>query len=408
MRLFFFMVLVFSTPVFASEIPRENSGEHLRGAIVTKPNIAQEFEEEEIEAIAAIPEPSIKPDVPEVEEEAVVVDDALKSVESAAKDTETEFEPEIEIDVQPKSYIGDVETIKAKFEDTLLELGRTHNLGYVEMIAANPGVDAWLPGAGKKIILPKRHLLPDAPREGLVINLAEMRMYNFVKDPDNPTTHPLGIGRDGLNTPSGLTKVVRKKDGPSWRPTPRMREADPLLPAVVPPGDDNPLGTHALYLGWPQYLIHGTHKPLGVGRRVSSGCIRMYPEDIVKVFEGVPVGTKVNVVKQPIKLAWIDEMLYLEAHAEDELADSYEDIGTIKEYRVPGTLFKDLKNAAGDHKERLDWQKIREAVKIRSGMPVPILQSDKNEETITEEILKKEPVIKKRRNPIRQSGGFNG
>lgn len=296
----------------------------------------------------------------------------------------------------PKFYIGDEDTIRASFEDTLLELGRKYNLGYVEMVAANPGIDPWLPGRGTLITLPSRHLLPDAPREGLVINLAEMRLYNFVDDPDNPTTHPLGIGREGLNTPLGVTKVVRKKEGPSWRPTPRMRKADPTLPAVVPPGEDNPLGTHALYLGWPQYLIHGTHKPLGVGRRVSSGCIRMYPEDIITTFANIPVGTKVNVVKQPIKLAWIDDMLYLEAHAEDELADSYEDIGKIKEYRVPETLFSDLSSIAGDEKDRLNWQKIREAVKHRTGRPVAILNRSESDGEITEDVLKTDPDIEKR------------
>jgi L,D-transpeptidase ErfK/SrfK len=304
----------------------------------------------------------------------------------------------VEEPVKVQNFIGQTETIRAKFEDTLLEMGREHNLGYVEMVAANPGVDPWLPGRRTKVNLPKKHLIPhNIDRKGLLINLAEMRMYDFKTDPDNPKTYPLGVGRDGLNTPTGKTKITRKKDGPSWRPTPRMRKADPELPAVVPPGDDNPLGTHALYLGWPQYLIHGTHKPLGVGRRVSSGCIRMYPEDIVKVFENIPVGTQVNVIKQPIKLAWIDDVLYLEAHAEDELADSYEDVGTIKEYRVPETLFADLSNIAGDSKDRLDWKKIRIAVKQRRGIPIPVLLDSVPDEPvdITPEILEKEPVIEK-------------
>ena len=225
-----------------------------------------------------------------------------------------------------------------------------------------------------------------------------MRMYDFATDPENPKTYPLGIGRDGLNTPLGVTKVTRKKDGPSWRPTPRMRKEDPELPAVVEPGPDNPLGTHALYLGWPAYLIHGTHKPLGVGRRVSSGCIRMYPEDIVQVFDDIPVGTRVNVIKQPIKMAWIDDMLYLEAHAEDELADSFEDIGEIKEYRVPETLFSDLSDIAGDSKDRLDWKKIREAVKYRQGFPVAILLDAPVENEITEDVLLEEPVKEKPKN----------
>lgn len=293
------------------------------------------------------------------------------------------------------SYIGDMDSVTAKFEDTLLQIGRDHNLGYVEMVAANPNIDPILPGSGKKIILPKRHLIPDVKQTGIVINLAEMRMYDFVSDPENPKTYPLGIGRDGLNTPLGVTKITRKKDGPSWRPTPRMKREDPTLPDVVPPGEENPLGTHALYLGWPAYLIHGTHKPLGVGRRVSSGCIRMYPEDILKIFENIPVGTEVNVIKQPIKMAWIGDMLYIEAHAEDELADSYEDIGEIQEYRVPETLFANLSDIAGEHKDRLDWKIIREAVKYRRGVPLAILKRVPDEGVVTEDVLKEEPVREK-------------
>ena len=311
-----------------------------------------------------------------------------------------------------QNYIGKMDRMRASFEDTLLELGREHNLGYVEMIAANPGVDPWLPGRGTRIILPKRHLIPHGiERTGLIINLAEMRLYDFVTDPANPKTHPLGVGRNGLNTPTGLTKIMRKKEGPSWRPTPRMRKADPELPAVVEPGPDNPLGTHALYLGWPQYLIHGTHKPLGVGRRVSSGCIRMYPEDIIRIFDDIPLNTRVNVIKQPIKLAWIGSMLYLEAHAEGELADTFEESGKIKEYRVPETLFSDLSNIAGDHKDRLDWGAIREAVKYRQGIPVKILtyRKNSNDMEINEDILDidDKPIIEKKPKTL-QSFQLNG
>jgi L,D-transpeptidase ErfK/SrfK len=305
------------------------------------------------------------------------------------------------------THIGEIKIIRSRFEDTLLELGRKHNLGYVEIVAANPGVDPWLPGRGTRITLPSKHLIPDVPHKGIVVNLAEMRMYDFVTDPENPKTYPLGIGRDGLDTPLGVTTITRKKEGPSWRPTARMRREDPTLPEVVPPGEDNPLGTHALYLGWPQYLIHGTHKPLGVGRRVSSGCIRMYPEDIVRVFETIPTGTKVRVIKQPIKMAWIDDMLYLEAHAEGELADSYEFEGKITEYRVPETLFQELADMAGDASDRLDWETIRDAVKYRRGIPVAILQSRPNDTEITEDVFKIE-VESEPEPKFFESHGFNG
>ena len=207
-----------------------------------------------------------------------------------------------------KDYFGETEIYKAAFEDTLIHLARNNGLGFVELRAANPTLDPWIPGAGARITLPKKHLLPDAPRKGLVINLSEMRIYYFKNPGEQPLTYPISIGREGLQTPKGTTSIVRKKEGPTWRPTARMREEDPELPASVPPGPDNPLGTHAMYLGWSQYLIHGTNKPFGIGRRVSSGCMRMYPEDIVKLFPMVPVGTKVTVVDQPVKVGWIDEI----------------------------------------------------------------------------------------------------
>lgn len=279
-----------------------------------------------------------------------------------------------------RPYIGSMQTVRADYEDTLLDIMRNNELGYVEIRAANPGVDVWIPGNGTKIILPTRHLLPDAPREGIVINLSELRLYSYVQDPANPVTFPIGIGREGLGTPTGTTTIQRKKEGPTWRPTPRMREEKPELPAAVPPGDDNPLGTHALYLGWPQYLIHGTHRPWGIGRRVSSGCIRMYPEHIIKFFEMIPTGTPVRVVKQPIKLAWIDDVLYLEAHADDSLADDIEREGKVREYDVPNSLFSQLRKMAGDHYDNLDWDHVKTIVKERRGYPIAIYDIHREEE----------------------------
>ena len=353
---------------------------------------AVDFSDIQYARIAMAEKPDLNENLAEVIPSEKPTDDKIDDADEETSNDQKEAEEKT-----PVNYIGDIEVIDAKFEDTLLELGRQYNLGYVEIVAANPGVDPWLPGKGTKVTLPKRHLIPDgASREGLVINLAEMRMYDFVTDPENLKTYPLGIGRDGLNTPTGETKVTWKKEGPTWRPTPRMREEDPELPEVVPPGEDNPLGTHALYLGWPQYLIHGTHKPLGVGRRVSSGCIRMYPEDIVKVFENIPAGTKVSVIKQPIKFAWIDEMLYMEAHAEDDLADAFEDVGKITEYRVPETLFTDVQNAAGEATERLDWEIIRDTVKKRQGIPVAILLDKPTEDIELSEDLLNEPAVEEK------------
>lgn len=271
-----------------------------------------------------------------------------------------------------KNYIGEMESYKAVYEDTLVHLARKHNLGFVEIRAANPKLDPWIPGEGAHVILPKRHLLPDAPREGIVINLPEMRVYAYLNGDDAPYSYPLGIGREGLETPLGETTVVRKKDGPTWRPTARMLEEDPKLESVVPPGPDNPLGTHAIYLGWPTYLMHGTNRPYGIGRRVSSGCIRMYPEDVKVFFGQVAVGTKVNVIDQPIKVAWVDNGLYLEAHPDVEQSIKMEESGQVEYYNLNDKDIELIVDRAGEYQDRLNWPRIRMALRERKGYPIRI------------------------------------
>ncbi|MGH1399024.1 MAG: L,D-transpeptidase family protein [Alphaproteobacteria bacterium] len=269
-------------------------------------------------------------------------------------------------------YVGEQETYRAMEADTFVHLARDYDLGFVELRAANPTVDPWLPGAGTKIVLPSRHLLPDAAREGIVINLPEMRLYAFVNGDDAPTTFPIGVGREGLNTPEGETKIIRKKAGPTWTPTQRMRDEDPELKPYYPPGPDNPLGTHALYLGWPTYAIHGTNRPFGIGRRISSGCIRMYPKNIKQLFEMIPVGTKVEVVNQPFKLAWIKDRLYLEVHPGLAQAIQMEEYGQVQAPKLSEEDLKRIIAAAGEYEGRLRWPAIRMAVKERKGVPVEI------------------------------------
>lgn len=273
----------------------------------------------------------------------------------------------------PLPYVGNMQTYVSVYEDTMVKLARSNNLGFVELRAANPHVDPWLPGADVKITLPTRHLLPDTEREGVVIDLAAMRLFFFKEEGESPVTHPLGVGREGLLTPIGKTHVRAKKEGPSWRPTKRMREEDPDLPAVVPPGPENPLGTHMLYLGWPEYGIHGTDKPYGIGRRVSSGCIRMYPEDIVTLYPEVPVGTPVTVVNQPVKAAWIDGVFYVEAHPTMEQADVMEETGGRLSYEMTEAEMRIIIQAAGDYFSHLDWRKLRTVIRERRGYPVMVI-----------------------------------
>ena len=271
-----------------------------------------------------------------------------------------------------KPYVGEQKVYVAKGDDTLVKIARDQNLGFVELRAANPNVDPWIPGAGAKLVIPSRHILPDAPHEGVVINLPEMRLYAFVHGNQPPSTFPLGIGREGLETPVGTTSVVRKQEAPTWRPTARMRREDPELPAAVPPGPENPLGTHILYLGWPTYGLHGTNKPYGIGRRVSSGCIRLYPENITQLFEMVPVGTKVTVVNQPIKLAWIDDVLYMEAHPDMDQAIQMEETGQVFSAKMTEQDMAFIVSAAGEYPDRLHWATIRNEVRNRTGIPVMI------------------------------------
>jgi L,D-transpeptidase ErfK/SrfK len=221
-----------------------------------------------------------------------------------------------------RDVIGRLRYTTVQGEETLLDIARAYDLGYDELLAANPGVDPWTPPVGQRVLLPTAHVLPDAPREGLVINLAARRLYYFLPaqegGPRQVVTHPLGIGREGWSTPLGRTKVAAKQAAPPWVVPPSIQrehaaKGDPL-PAVVPAGPDNPLGSHALRLGWSSILIHGTNKPSGIGLRVSHGCMQLYPEDIAPLFEAVPVGTPVTVVDQPYLVGRGDGGLLLEAH----------------------------------------------------------------------------------------------
>jgi len=214
-------------------------------------------------------------------------------------------------------------------EDTLLDIARRFDVGYNEIVTANPDLDPWLPGSGKRVLVPNRFILPDAPHKGIVINLAEMRLYYYPPKKKNQLqqviTHPIGVGREGWTTPLGKTRIIQKKKDPTWTPpasilAEHLEKGDPL-PKVVPAGPDNPLGAYAMRLGMPGYLLHGTNRPFGVGMRVSHGCIRLFPEDIEHLFGVVAVNTPVEILYQPYKAALDGTDLYLEAHQIQEDID---------------------------------------------------------------------------------------
>jgi L,D-transpeptidase ErfK/SrfK len=265
--------------------------------------------------------------------------------------------------------------------EDMLEVARADELGLMELMAANPGVDPWLPGRNTHLLLPTMHILPDGPRKGIVINTAELRLYYYDAE-DGYFSFPLGVGRDGYLTPVGSTKIVRKKEKPSWYLTPSEIRDHPELPPVIPPGEDNPLGDYAMYLGWHSYLIHGTNTPWGIGRRTSRGCIRMYPEDIEWLFHKVPIGTQVTVVDQPVKLGWKDGELYIEVQPSTMQIDKMEETSHSPGPPDPIPLAEQADRIlmkAGEDSERLDWPAIEQALADRQGYPIritkPVAQS---------------------------------
>lgn len=277
---------------------------------------------------------------------------------------------------------GEIYTAVAKQEETLLDIARQYEIGQDEILLANPHVDRWLPEQDAEVIIPSRYILPQAPRTGLIINLPEMRLYYFPqtvkgKKPE-VITYPVSIGRMDWKTPLGKTTIVRKQKDPTWTPPQSLREEamaeGRLLPNIVPPGPDNPLGRYALYLGLPGYLIHSTNKPFGVGMRVTHGCIRMYPENIEELFAIIPVGTPVYIVNQPIKLGWLGDDLYIELHPplEEDMAAT-DPISFIQEIHAAVQTFLRKAGILSDDdpvsRIHIDQTALDEAIKRMDGIP---------------------------------------
>lgn len=271
--------------------------------------------------------------------------------------------------------VGELGIDYAHSEDTFLDIARRAGLGYDEIVAANPGVDRWLPGEGTPVVLPTRHILPAAPREGIVVNLPEMRLYYYpkVRAGQTPTvrTYAVSIGRMDWHSPLGRTTITAKQVDPPWIPPASIKaehaaKGDPL-PDIVPGGPDNPLGTRAMRLGIPGYLIHGTNNPNGIGMRVTHGCIRMYPEDVEELFPEVPVGTPVMLVNQTAKLGWFAGQLYLEYHSpleEDEIPTEQQIADTVA--AIHAQLGNEVRLVSPDIVETV----VRQA----SGIPVAITE----------------------------------
>jgi L,D-transpeptidase ErfK/SrfK len=277
-----------------------------------------------------------------------------------------------------QDIVGLVQITTATKEDTLTDIARRFNVGYEEIVRANPGVDPWVPGEGNEIVVPTQYVLPNAPRDGLVINIPQMRVFYFPKrkagEQQVVHTHPIGIGKVGWRTPEGVTKVVRKQKDPTWRPTASIikehRKNGEELERVIGPGPDNPLGRHALYLGWPSYMIHGTNKPAGVGLRSSHGCLRLYPEDIAQLFELIPLGTPVRVVNEPFVFGWRNDELYMQAF--DVLEDDPRDWKKAKKKLLTRALSTHVRKELKKRGEELDWERISSFTDEPRGIPVVV------------------------------------
>ena len=279
-----------------------------------------------------------------------------------------------------QSVIGEPQVVFTRGDDTFSDLARAYGLGYDELLAANPGVDPWVPGENTPVLLPTQYVLPMLTRQGIVLNIASKRLFYFPEAADGETqqvlTYPIGIGRVGWETPLGETSVISKARDPSWWVPASVRtehaEMGDPLPAVVPPGPDNPLGTRVLKLDMPGYLIHGTNQPYGVGMRVSHGCVRLYPENIEYLFELVDVGVPVTIINEPYLIGRNNGDLYFEAHEplKDDTVPAAERLQTLLDGQLDAAG-RPLNTHLEAHIEALAQQPV--------GMPIRVAMYDADE-----------------------------
>ncbi|NJN53221.1 MAG: L,D-transpeptidase family protein [Gammaproteobacteria bacterium] len=261
--------------------------------------------------------------------------------------------------------VGEVLVMNSKYEDTLAQLAQRYGVGYRELVDANPGVDPWIPGDGTPIVLPTEYLLPSGSRDGIVLNLAEYRLYYYLPSGAEVVTFPIGIGRSNYPTPQTDTRIVGRVRNPTWYPGESARkeyaEEGRPLERAVPAGPDNPMGTMALILGIKSYFIHGTNKPFGVGQQASFGCVRLYPDDIEDLAANVPNGTRVRIVDEPVKVAWVRGELFLEVHKD------------LLERPSFSAVTQAITAALADSDAEVDWERAEEMARNANGIPGPIL-----------------------------------
>ena len=277
------------------------------------------------------------------------------------------------------SVVGQFQHAVLSASDTFVDIARLYNVGFNELVAANPNVDPWLPGDGTQLVIPSQYVLPNVPWKGIVVNIAEMRLYYFPPAEDSQIplvyTFPIGIGRENWETPLGHFKVVEKMENPIWTAPQSVldeaRREGREIAAVVPPGPDNPLGEHALMLDAPGYLIHGTNKPLTIGRRVSHGCLRMYPEDVEQLIHRVPRGVPVTIIDAPTKVGRKDNVLYVEIHPPLKKVKN----GEMELRTNTVAVIEDFAGSGLGHET---WKRVFNVTSQLSGVPVPVADLSKN------------------------------
>ena len=324
-----------------------------------------------------------------------------------------------ELPPEGSDVVGEISTATTTFDDTLIDIARRHDVGYQDIVRANPDVNVWVPGEGTEVVLPTRYVLPAVPRRGIVLNIAEYRLYYFPEpkgdEPAVVMTYPISIGRMDWETPLGNTTVISKVVNPSWYPPQSVRaehaaEGRPLG-RIVPPGPNNPLGDRAMRLGLPGYLIHGTNRPAGVGMRVTHGCLRMFPEDIHYLFDRIAVNTPVRIINEPMKIGWQGDALVLEAHpvlasAPGKTTDEPLPDETVSAEAMPDAPVEVVENSAAESGEsppieknpltsvteqfvaataeragELDWSLVEVVISRSDGMPVAVGAGTKNAAT---------------------------
>lgn len=263
--------------------------------------------------------------------------------------------------------VGNIATGVVQPDDTFATIARRYDVGYCELEEANPGINPDAPPPGSVLIIPTQYILPDVPKSGIVINLVEMRLYFYPPNKREVYIFPVGIGREGWESPLGAWTIIERTPLPTWHAPESIREARAkegvFIPKEVPPGPENPLGDYAMRLSNHTYLIHGTNDPSGVGRRSSAGCIRMYPEDIKKLFQMTSMGSPVRIINYPYKAGWMDNKLYLETHLPlggvlAELDANHKDAELVINRAVPrrGAAF-------------VNWNKAKAVAKEQQAIP---------------------------------------